>query len=373
MSGRGKTVIGRDGLADLVAILAEDGYRVIGPQVADGAVVYEPLDSADDLPAGVVDDHDGGHYRLRREADGAVFAHVVGPQSWKRYLYPPVQALWRAERHGKGFRVIEEPADDGRDAFIGVRPCDIRAMAVHDRVFDRGDVVDGGYARRRRDAFVVAVNCTRAGGTCFCVSMGTGPAAGEGFDLALTELVGDNGHEFLVEAGSAAGGGVLDRLGGRDATAEDEAAAEAAVGQAAASMGRHMAADAPAVLMANLESPHWDGVAARCLACGNCTMVCPTCFCTTVEDATDLGGQVAERRRRWDSCFAADHSYIHGGSVRRETSARYRQWITHKLATWHEQFGTSGCVGCGRCITWCPVGIDITEEVRTLGGADKGD
>ena len=95
-------------------------------------------------------------------------------------------------------------------------------------------------------------------------------------------------------------------------------------------------------------------------------MVCPTCFCTTVEDHSDLAGETAERVRSWDSCFTLDFSYVHGGSVRTETQSRYRQWMTHKLASWIDQFGTSGCVGCGRCITWCPVGIDITEEAAAI-------
>jgi ferredoxin len=98
-------------------------------------------------------------------------------------------------------------------------------------------------------------------------------------------------------------------------------------------------------------------------------MVCPTCFCSTVEDTTDLTGAIAERWQVWDSCFNADHSYLHGGYVRKTTGSRYRQWITHKLATWHDQFGMSGCAGCagcGRCITSCPVAIDITEELCAI-------
>jgi Fe-S-cluster-containing hydrogenase component 2 len=120
------------------------------------------------------------------------------------------------------------------------------------------------------------------------------------------------------------------------------------------------------LLYSNYEHPRWDQVAARCLSCANCTMVCPTCFCTTVEDVTDLSGEHAERWRKWDSCFTANFSYIHGGNIRATVKSRYRQWMTHKLATWIDQFGESGCVGCGRCITWCPVAIDLTEEVRAI-------
>jgi formate hydrogenlyase subunit 6/NADH:ubiquinone oxidoreductase subunit I len=120
------------------------------------------------------------------------------------------------------------------------------------------------------------------------------------------------------------------------------------------------------LLYSSADSPVWDDVAQRCLACGNCTAVCPTCFCTTVEDVSDLTGDHVQRDRVWDSCFNADFSYLHGGSVRESTRSRYRQWMTHKLGSWHDQFGMSGCVGCGRCVTWCPAAIDITEEAAAL-------
>jgi ferredoxin len=132
-------------------------------------------------------------------------------------------------------------------------------------------------------------------------------------------------------------------------------------------MGRAMETDGlPALLARNPEHPRWAQVAERCLTCGNCTLSCPTCFCHTVEDVADLAGTTAERVRRWDSCFTSEFSYIHGGSVRPSARSRYRQWLTHKLSAWHDQFGTSGCVGCGRCITWCPAKIDITEEVHAI-------
>jgi sulfhydrogenase subunit beta (sulfur reductase) len=120
--------------------------------------------------------------------------------------------------------------------------------------------------------------------------------------------------------------------------------------------------------MNNLTHPRWDDVAKRCLSCTNCTMVCPTCFCSTVNEVNDLAGEKTTRERVWESCFNEEHSHTAGGAVHPTTKSRYRQWLTHKLATWIDQFGTSGCVGCGRCITWCPVGIDITEEVAAMEG-----
>jgi ferredoxin len=252
-----------------------------------------------------------------------------------------------------------------------VRSCDLHAILVQDRTFLEGAHVDRDYEARRRNAFIVAVNCGQAGGTCFCVSMGTGPRATAGFDLALTEIVDDGSHRFLVEVGTEAGAEVLAELPSRAAEADDERGADAVVERAAAEQGRELdTTDIKDLLYRNLEHPRWEEVADRCLSCGNCTLVCPTCFCSAVEDRTDLAGEESERVRVWDSCFTLEHSYVHGGSVRSTGASRYRQWMTHKLATWIDQFGTSGCVGCGRCITWCPVAIDITEEVAAIRASD---
>ncbi|WP_325063331.1 4Fe-4S dicluster domain-containing protein [Halovulum marinum] len=148
-------------------------------------------------------------------------------------------------------------------------------------------------------------------------------------------------------------------------------AAEAATKAAAESQTRRMVDNIPDLLRENPDHPHWDVVADRCLSCANCTLACPTCFCSDVEDVNDLTGDHTERWRTWDSCFTADFSYVHGGSVRRSTKSRYRQWLTHKLSTWHDQFGSSGCVGCGRCIAWCPVGIDITAEAAAFAAGPQ--
>ena len=153
----------------------------------------------------------------------------------------------------------------------------------------------------------------------------------------------------------------------KEANEKEKCTADSIVKKTSEQMGRFIdTTNIKDLFYRNYEHPQWNNVTERCLNCANCTMVCPTCFCTTVEDVTDLTGEHAERWRKWDSCFTMDFSYIHGGSVRSSTQSRYRQWITHKLATWIDQFGTSGCVGCGRCITWCPVAIDITEEVGEI-------
>jgi ferredoxin len=362
-----KAIIDRTGLQALLDALGGAGYRVLGPRLEAGAILYDDIASVADLPEGWTDRQEAGRYRVERRADRALFGYAVGPHSWRRFLQLPKETVFRARRTAEGFALDAPDPAPKPLAFIGVRACEIQAIAVQDHVF-LGAFPDAGYAARRQGAFIVAVNCGEAGGTCFCVSMQSGPQATRGFDLALTEL---GEHAFLLETGSESGGAMLARLPHRAATAEEIAAAAAVTARTAAHMGRSLdTAGIKELLQGNLEHPRWDAVAERCLACANCTLVCPTCFCSTVEDHSDLAGETAERVRRWDSCFTLDHSYLHGGSVRPEIRGRYRQWMTHKLAHWIDQFGESGCVGCGRCITWCPVGIDITEEAAAIRATD---
>lgn len=362
-----QVVIEREDFQQLIDALAQKGYRVIGPIVRDQAIIYDDLHTVDELPVGWTDEQDGGVYRLKKRGDAALFGYAVGPHSWKKFLYPPVVRLWRARRDGNNMQVSREEETPPKFAFIGVRSCELHAIAVQDRVFLEGQHVDPIYEKRRRDVFIVALNCGTAGGTCFCVSMNTGPKATFGYDLALTEVIEEGHHYFVATAGTERGAAILSEIKHRDAQSHEDEQAERVVENTAAQMGRYLdTSDIKNLLYRNYEHPRWDDVARRCLTCANCTMVCPTCFCTTVEDTTDLTGDNAERWRKWDSCFNLDFSYIHGGSVRSSVQSRYRQWMTHKLATWIDQFGTSGCVGCGRCITWCPVGIDITEEARAI-------
>ncbi|WP_199034914.1 4Fe-4S dicluster domain-containing protein [Glycomyces salinus] len=352
-------VIDRAGLDQLVKLLQADGYTVVGPTERDGALVLDELAGGADLPDGIGVETGAGHYRLRERADGAVFNHSAGPQSWKQFVHPPRQR-------------VDAPEPVRRLAFIGVRPCDLAALAILDGVLGAAPYPDDRYLARRDQIFVVAVNCVEPGNTCFCASTGTGPAAEWGYDLVLTEQEGEGGHRFLLGTGSVAGEEILDRLTHRTATGGEIREARRAVDDAAGSMGRSMPeTDLRGLLNRARGSEHWEQVANRCLACANCTMVCPTCFCTTVEDATDLEGDNAERWQRWDSCFDPDFSYIHGGAVRKSVGSRYRQWMSHKLSTWHDQFGTSGCVGCGRCIAWCPAGIDITAEAAALAEKER--
>jgi ferredoxin len=363
-------VIDRAAFEAMCRTLVARGYTLVGPTVRDGAIVYDRIASSADLPVGWTDEQSGGQYRLTSRNDRALFGYAVGPHSWKKFLLPPRVTLWRAQREAEGFVVLEERHDPPRLALIGVRACELQAIAIQDRVLLEDSCADPYYRAQRERLFVLAVNCSQAGGTCFCVSMDAGPRASSGYDLALTEVIDGERHYFVAEAGTPLGHEVLNEVSHTTAAQDEIRAANEVIARTAESMGRSLdTSDIKQLLYRNLDHPRWDQVAQRCLACGNCTMVCPTCFCTTVEQATDLAGETAEQVRTWDSCFTLDFSFVHGpGSLRATHKARYRQWMTHKLATWIDQFGTSGCVGCGRCITWCPVGIDITEETRAIRG-----
>ena len=368
---RPRKTLARDDFDLLIAALVDRGYRVIGPTERGGAIDLAPIEAAADLPVGIGERQDGGTYRLHRRDDDALFGFANGPGSWKRLLHPPTVKLWGSRSDGEGGWEIEpEPDDPQPMAFIGVRSCDLHAIRSLDTALLEIEDPDPVYARRREGAFIIAVNCGVAGGTCFCASTGTGPGVRVGHDLALPERLDSDGHRYLVEIGSERGAELVAGLPAVEATAEEIGKAGRIIERTERSMGRELDANGLRdLLYRNLEHPRWDEVSERCLTCGNCTMVCPTCFCTDVEDVSDLVG-VAERRQRWDSCFTMDFSFIHGGSVRSSARSRYRQWMTHKLASWSDQFDSAGCVGCGRCITWCPVAIDITEEAAAIRATD---
>lgn len=357
----------------LLQAIANQGYTLIGPTVRDGAIVYDEISSPEDLPIGWTDEQEAGHYRLKRRDDLAYFGYVVGPQSWKKFLLPPRRRLWSStRREDGGFTIEPEPLPDRSYAFIGVRACELAAIDVQDRVLLGERFIDSHYQALRERVFIVAVSCVSAAPTCFCASMNTGPKA-RGGDLIMTEVVTDDRHHFIVEASSPRGQAVLARVDHRPASEAEQEQALAhekrAVDQMKRSINTHRLRE---LVLAAQGHPRWNEIAERCLGCTNCTMVCPTCFCSTVEDTIDITGKQAERHRKLDSCFNREFTYLHGGPVRDSLASRYRQWFTHKLSTWHDQFDTSGCVGCGRCITWCPVGIDITEEAAALraGSAD---
>ena len=351
----------------LFEALKSDGYSLIGPTLKDGAITYDRIDNPKDLPIGWTDYQEAGKYRLEKSENNSLFNFTCGAQSWGKFLNPPVQKLFSVNKEGQKFTIIPNQDETIKYAFIGVRACELSAIQIQDKIFTQGEFKNPVYQKRRENTFIMAVNCTTAKGTCFCSSMNTGPKAKNGYDLSLTEVITNEDHYFISQAGSELGEKILKKIKTIKATNEEISTAEKLISNAVALMGRKLdTTRIDEMLYANLEHPRWDEVASRCMTCANCTMVCPTCFCSTVEDVTDLSGTNAERIQKWDSCFTMDFSYIHGGSIRSSAKSRYRQWLTHKFASWYKQFDTSGCVGCGRCITWCPVGIDVTVEIQAI-------
>lgn len=340
-------------------------YTVVAPTLKDQSIFYDEISFFDEIPMGYGENQEAGIYRIKRRNDEALFGYNLGPNSWKDFLFPPRKKLWSAQKTKEGsFDIIETKPESKKYAFIGARPCELKAMEIQDKVFINEHHIDSDYQNKRKNSFIVAVNCSQAAPTCFCTSLNTGPKADSGFDLALTEILEDDRHEFLLEVGSEKG---KDFLQGFDFAKDDkrlQEKSEKVLEKTRSSITRKLETkNLKENLYKNLEHPHWEEIAKRCLSCANCTMVCPTCFCSTVEDVTDLSGEHAERWQRWSSCFTSDFSYTNGGEVHASIKSRYRQWLSHKLASWQDQFDTIGCVGCGRCVTWCPVEIDFTKEI----------
>lgn len=361
----GHVIIPKPALQQVFDALKEAGYTLVGPRVEESAIVYDEISSVSDLPIGWTDTQEPGSYRLRRRTDQMYFGFASGPHSWKKYLYPPISTLFSARRSDGEIEIKPGDGPAPQYAFIGVHACDLAAISVQDRVFLEGRPQDSFYRDRRQAAFVLAVNCTEPGGVCFCASVKTGPRCSGGYDIAMTEMEAT----FLLEIGSELGAHMLAGVEWRPAGAFELSRARRALTDAEERMGRAIDTHGlPDLLYDNLEHHRWSEVARRCLSCANCTMVCPTCFCADVEDMSDLAGIESSRVRVWDSCFNREFSYVFGGHLRPNVRARYRQWLTHKLAAWIDQFGVLGCVGCGRCITWCPVGIDLTEELAAIRG-----
>ena len=345
-----------DGLGPLIAHLGERGCTVVAPVARDGVVGLAEIETAEQIATGWTDVQEPGHYRAEQTGSGA-FGHAAPAASWKRWLHPEQQVVVRVRTTAN--QPIVEESDEARSplVFVGIQACDLAALGRLDVVFEH----DEAYQARRDQLLIISVACTTPAANCFCASAGTGPWPGPGADVVLREL--DDGT-LLATGFTDVGAELLDEIGPlpeADPAAFD--AAEQRIAEGAARQIRRLDRTVIAAAADSPEDPGWGAVAERCLTCGNCTFVCPTCFCTSVVDSSSLDGTEFQRTQRWDSCFSVDFAHVHGGSVRPSAASRYRQWYLHKLVTWHDQFGDSGCVGCGRCITWCPTGIDITEAI----------
>jgi len=353
----------------LITALQENGYEVIGPQVDSGAIVYKPLSDVSQLPEGYSDDQKAGHYRLKKNKSNRWFAWANAAQSIKPFAFVPTEVLWSSskistpEASGETIQFQKKEPDVVPQAILGVRSCDLAALAIQDAHFLQQSYIDSYYQARREKLLLIAVNCTHPSKSCFCHSTGDGPSATTGFDILLDEL----DSAFVIQAGSGKGDSIVSLLPLEELEQDDLLQVDRQNKVAEETQTKKLPnADVRLLLKENSDSEFWDDIAKRCLACGNCTSVCPSCFCYSEHEQPELDGNKSTHIREWDSCFNQSHSYIHGIVVRSETKHRYRQWLTHKFSGWFDQFGKSGCVGCGRCTTWCPVGIDVVDAVKNI-------
>jgi sulfhydrogenase subunit beta (sulfur reductase) len=369
---RPKYLLHASDLSTLFLFFDKKGYHQIGPVLRDGALMLEELKEFSEIATNIGEEISKAHYRIKKLENGSFFQNTLGPQSFKRFLYPPKRQLWSATKGEGSFKISPHKQPPPKMVFWGIRSCDLHAIHILDRIFLRDNYTNDWYRQARENLITVAINCTHPNSTCFCTSSGTGPSPEEGFDYLLTEVFENDQHYFVTQTGNQDAENVLGGLGLPHAKKPSLELADALIDQAKKSMSiRFDPAETAKAIRENPEHRHWEEVAKKCMSCANCTLVCPTCFCSTTEDITDLTGNHTERWLRWDSCFAGDYSYIHGGNTRPSIKSRYRQWMSHKLSNWYEQFGSSGCVGCGRCIAWCPVGIDLIEEAQQLSNSKR--
>ncbi len=360
----------------VVLDVLNQSYQCIGPTISDQALVFTELTQLSQLPMGYIDHQKPGEYRLEFSPQHRdYFSVTTGPQGIKPWLFKPQEKLWKVHKEDGQTRFKVSLADKNPKqkplAFIGARACDLAALKLQDQHFLEGDYYDPYYAQHRENLLIVAVNCHRSTETCFCASTRDGPEVRQNFDLLLTELDSD----FLLACGSSEGENLIHQLQQKmdlSAVTEQQQREKTQRLDNAAEQTRQLPDKPIAQLLAHrLNHKQWNQVAERCLSCGNCTMVCPSCFCHSEYDEPALDLNSSEHIRQWDSCFTAQHSYIAGFTFRKETRQHYRQWLTHKFSFWHDQYGRSGCTGCGRCISWCPVGIDVTEELAILCEEDS--
>lgn len=360
-------VMGAQAPAAIFKNIPED-HQVIGPVEQKWAVNLAPVSSASALATGVGAEEKRASYRLTREPGNSDLSGARPMNSPKSFNFLSREPLLTAERINGETR-FETPAIETRKkAFFGLHSCDIAGLFVMDRTFSKR-YGDPAYDSRRENTLVIGVGCSKPGANCFCSTFDTGPDLKSGFDIGLTWL----GDKYLVEVATEAGERIVSALPKEPAGPDAMRERDKKTADARRSMTKAFdLKKALTVLNDNYDHPYWNEPSERCLSCGNCINVCPTCYCYRVVDETSLDGKTATRTRVWDACQHLEFSAVHGGNFRPERVDRIRQWVNHKINWTIEQYGVSGCVGCGRCITWCPTAIDITEPVWRLGGKHIG-
>lgn len=352
--------IEKGAISDMLMALSSS-YKLIGPKVQSDVITLGEIIPAD-LPFHVKDIQIAGSYRLDSEKSNYLFSFSIGPDSFKRFLFPPEIELFKWRYREKGLDSFQPLEISVPIVLFGLRACDTEALILYDRIFAE----DWYYKKIRDKSIVIAINCLFPNENCFCPSLSTGPEVRRA-DLIITELE----DRLLLEVQNNRILDFLKELKTERADDFDIKSKDQVVKRCRELIKKQIDIKNLSFLLKKLENTVWKEIAEIDLECGNCTQVCPTCFCNSTFDKlklSDISKKAYQgvRIRVWDSCFSRNFSKVHGGNFRPSRRARYRHWFMHKFNYMEEQFGIKGCVGCGRCITWCPAGIDVTEVLRWL-------
>ena len=339
-------------------------YKIIGPVRDRWVVKYANIESSGELAVGLSTIEDRGHYELKETGDPRL-ANAKPMNSPKPFTHLAREVLLRVSRDEQNNNIFEtQPAELTRQAFFGIRPCDVKGMQVMDLVFSR-QFRDQSYDNRRRENIIIALNCFEPGANCFCSTFDTGPTLNDGFDLCLSSI--DSG--YLVEVGTDIGAKIIARADIKPADQDALDQLDRQSTKARSSMPKAFNLEkAVKILDENYNHPYWEQPSERCLSCSNCINICPTCYCYQITDKSNITLTESIRTRTWDACQNQEFAAVNSGNFRPNRVDRLRQWVYHKLNWTIEQYGQAGCVGCGRCVTWCPTRIDITEPIWRIGG-----
>jgi ferredoxin len=285
----------------------------------------------------------------------------------KASFFPPAEKIFSFRKGEEGYRIEPAALDEPKQLIFGIRPCDANALAILDNVF-KDTYEDPYYLPRRKNTLLVGLGCARPYDSCFCTSLGSSPTDAKNVDLMLIDI----GDEFLVEAVTEAGKGLIDRTAGLEETSEaDETRAGEVKETSRRKVTREL--DIGAIeknLLSGFENEdYWERVAAKCISCGVCTLLCPTCHCFDIND--EAVRQQGVRLRSWDSCAFPVYTKMPMENPRVEKYRRVRQKVSHKYGFYPMNFGVIACTGCGRCIRLCPVNWDITQTLASLPAAQS--
>ena len=281
----------------------------------------------------------------------------------KKYFFKPVDVMFNFSAED-GYEAPVEEADR-KHVIFGAHPCDIHGLKILDVVFG-GRYMDGYYFARRNNAIIIGIDCI-PDDLCFCRSTGT-DFVDTGFDLFLSDI----DDSYLVRVGTSLGDDIIkagDSLFLEVEKKDREEYKRKSIQRRESFETEIQLQDLPEIMDLEYESQIWQEVGEKCLSCGTCSMVCPTCYCYAVFDELNLDVSSGQRKRRWDSCLFKDYALVAGGhNFRAQRSSRVKNRYFHKQRGFVSQYGRPSCVGCGRCKAYCPAGVDIVEVIGKLKG-----